>query len=324
MNRHPTPSFSNIDRTELEPNEIFEIGIKQWKIDSFYVAYSGGKDSGIALDLCAKNFPKQFKGVVFVNTGIATTQTIEFVKKFCNDRNYPLFILRPEEVIRKKNDGLIYSYENLVLKWGFPTVQGHNVTMRWLKYFPMRQFLEDRIKAGEKPALISGIRKKESARRFRNKNSSATAINRDGKMIFVKPLYFKDNNWVMKYFIENDIKRSPVYETLHISGDCLCGAFAQRDEAKLLQMFHPEVFEKIKQIEKKLKEKNHKYAKKYGTWGNSNIQSIEEIEAQSTLEEFVCNECFFDNKKEKTLDNKRFDDELKDIEEKLNHLSSKS
>ena len=76
---------------ELEPNNIFDIAIKDWKIDSFYVAYSGGKDSGIALDLCAKQYPNQFKGVVFVNTGIATNQTIDFVTSFCKEKKYPLF-----------------------------------------------------------------------------------------------------------------------------------------------------------------------------------------------------------------------------------------
>ena len=301
---------------ELEPNDIFDIAIKDWNIDSFYVAYSGGKDSGITLDLCAKQYPNQFKGVVFVNTGIATNQTIDFVTSFCKEKKYPLFMLRPENVKRKKQDGLIYSYENLVLKWGFPTVTGHNITMRWLKYFPMRQFITDRIEMGEKPCLISGIRKKESQRRFNNKNSSATAINQDGKLIFVKPLYFKDNNWVMKYFIENNIRRSPVYQTLHISGDCLCGAFAKREEAKLLQMFHPEVFNKIKHIEEKLKKLNNKYSRKYGTWGNTQLESITQIESQSTLEEFVCNECFFD-KDSKEKDTKRFNDEFEDIEAKL-------
>ena len=307
-------------KKELEPKEILQIAIKDWNRDSFYVAYSGGKDSGIALDMVVKLYPKYFKGVVFVNTGIATDATINFVKEFCNKRNYPLFVLCPEEVIRKKQDGLIYSYENLVLKYGFPTQGGHLMTMLWLKYWPMRQFIEGRIKKGERPCLISGIRKKESARRLHNKNSSATAINQDNKMIFVKPIYFKDNNWVMKYFIENDIKRSPVYETLHISGDCLCGCFATREEAKLLQMFHPEVFEKIKNIEKKLKTINSKYSRNFGTWGNTKLESISEIENQSTIEEFVCNECATDRQLTSN-DTERFNDELEEIDQKCQNLT---
>ena len=53
----------------------------------------------------------------------------------------------------------------------------------------------------------------------------------------------------MKYWITANIKRSPVYETMHISGDCLCGCFAKEEELGLLKMFHPEVYEEIKRIE---------------------------------------------------------------------------
>ena len=71
------------EQRELTPLEILQSAINDYNIDSFYVAYSGGKDSGIALDYVSHNFSKQFKGVIFVNTGIATKATVEFVKDYC-------------------------------------------------------------------------------------------------------------------------------------------------------------------------------------------------------------------------------------------------
>ena len=122
----------------------------------------------------------------------------------------------------------------------------------------------------------------------------------------------------MKYYIENDIKRSPVYDTLHISGDCLCGCFAKKEELKLLQMFHPEVFNEIKRLEKKLMEEGREYAKRYKTWGGCKTQGLatENTEAQSQIESFLCNDCFLDRSTTDD-DTKRFNDEFEDIEAKL-------
>ena len=306
---------------EKTPNEIMVEIIGQGLTD-FYVAYSGGKDSGIVLDYITKEFPENFRGVIFVDTGIATKATVDFVIDYCKKHDYKLNILHPYDVKRKKKSdygkiGQPFTFENLVMNFGFPTAGGHNLTMGWLKYYPMRNFIYQKIKDGENPAIISGVRKKESKRRSKRK-SYASYINHDGKISFVCPLFFKSNEWVTKYWIENNIKRSPVYDTLHISGDCLCGCFAKKEELKLLEMFHPEVFAEIKRLEKLVKEKGSKEAQRFTTWGN-NKKSTMEVEAQSTIENTVCTECFFD-REETDEDNKRFNDEMKDIDKKINKL----
>jgi 3'-phosphoadenosine 5'-phosphosulfate sulfotransferase (PAPS reductase)/FAD synthetase len=306
------------DHIEQEPNEIMKEAIDQG-LTHFYVGYSGGKDSGICLDLIAKNYPKYFKGVLFINTGIGTQETLDFVKEWCKQKNYPLFIVRPEDVKRVKEgkygkSGDCFSYSALVNSKGFPKAGLHTTTMRVLKYFPMRKFIYDRLRLGEKPCIVSGVRKNESARRKIKWNSY---LYNDGKMWFVSPLFFKSNDWVYKYFIENDIKRSPVYETLHISGDCLCGCFAQKGELKLLEMFHPEVFKKIKDLENQIKIKGTKEAKKHSTWGNGG--NTKSIESQTTIESFVCTDCILD-RSSTDKDTKRFNKEFDDIDKKLKEL----
>jgi len=304
-------------KKELEPAEILNEAITKG-ITSFYVAYSGGKDSGIILDIIAKEFSQYFKGVIFVDTGIATKATIKFVEDYCKERNYRLYHLYANDIKRQKDThvgkiGEPFSFENLVLTYGFPKQALHTITMRWIKYYSMRNFISQRIKAGEKPALISGMRQNESQRR--KKSKYLEYIYQDGKMCFVSPIFFKSNNWVMKYFIENNIKRSPVYETLHISGDCLCGCFAKKDELKLLEMFHPDVFKEIKRLEKLIVEKGTLYAKKNKTWGGCN-QTTNNIESQTNMDQFVCNECFFD-REYKEVDTQRFEEEMKEIDKKL-------
>ena len=304
-------------KQELEPNQIIDQALSQG-ITDFYVGYSGGKDSGIVLDIIAKNYPDNFRGVVFADTGIGTQATIDFVKSYCNEKKYPLFIISQNDMIRKKDTKLgkkggkfNFSYTDIVLEHGFPKQGVHTIVMRKLKYIPLRYFILSRIEKGEKPAVISGIRKFESQRRSKWATES---IHKDGKMCFISPILYKRDDWVYRYFLENNIKRSPVYETLHISGDCLCGCFAKKDELKLLEMFHPDVFKKIKDLENEIKIKGTKEAKKYSTWGNGG--NTKDIESQTTMESFVCSDCILD-RSSTDEDTKRFNDEFEDIEAKL-------
>ena len=312
-------------KKELEPEEILQEAIDTYEIDSFYVAYSGGKDSGIVLNYVAKNFPKQFKGAVFCNTGIATDACIKFVRNECKKNSYPLFEVKPSDVKRKKDSkygrkkGEPFSFEDLVLQFGFPKQHVHDTIMGILKHQPMREFINRKIKSGEKPAVISGVRKKESARRT---IKAKEYIFKQENSLFVSPLFYKSNNWVMRYYIENDIKRSPVYDTLHISGDCLCGCFAKKEELKLLQMFHPEVFNEIKRLEKKLMEEGRGYAKRYKTWGGGKTQGLatENTKAQTQIESFLCSDCLLD-RNEGAKDTERFNNELEEIDQKCQNLT---
>ena len=290
------------DPIERTPDEIMgEVMDKGF--DSFYVGYSGGKDSGIVLDFISKNYPKQFKGVLYCDTGIGTKATMDFVKSWCKDHNYPLHILVATDVkrVRESKYGEIgdsFGFEAMVLNFGFPGVGNHNITMAQLKMYSIKKFCTARKKAGEKPIVISGVRRKESTRRSRRK-SYRTYINADGSTWFCCPLYFKSNDWVMKYWITANIKRSPCYNTIHISGDCLCGCFAQEEELGLLKMFHPEVYEEIKRIEKLIPTKGTDAAKKWCTWGNHNKTTLG-VEAQDDIEGMVCTECFHDQNQDES------------------------
>jgi len=308
--------MKQVQQRELDPNEILDQAISEG-ITDFYVGYSGGKDSGIILDIVAENYQDNFRGVIFANTGIGTKATMDFVKSYCDEKKYPLFIVSQNDMIRKKDTNLgkkgekfNFSYTDIVLEHGFPKHGVHTTIMRKLKYMPMRYFILSRIEKGENPAVISGIRKFESQRRTKLN----THIWRDGRMCFISPILYKHDDWVYRYFVENNIKRSPVYETLHISGDCLCGCFAKKDELKLLEMFHPDVFKKIKDLENEIKIKGTKEAKKYPTWGNGG--NTKDIESQTTMESFVCSDCFLD-RSTTDEDTKRFNDEFEDIEAKL-------
>ena len=283
----------------MEPQEILQLAISQG-VDSFYVGFSGGKDSVVVADIAATKFPKQFKGAIYCDTGIKIDETYEFVKSYCAERGWPLQIVHPKR-----------TFETMILENGFPGAAQHNITMRYLKYAPMRKWVLSRYKEGETPAVLSGVRKAESSRR---KMNASEPIYRDSRLIFVSPIIDQSDSWTYSYFTEHKLKKSPVYNTMHISGDCLCGCYSKPGEAKLLDIFHPQVAQQIARLEDLLKEKGSKEARKYPTWGKQ--AGMHHAMEQDLLEKFTCSECYYD----RADDSKEFLQELDAIENKISSL----
>jgi len=74
------------------------------KLDIFHVAFSGGKDSAVLLDLVRKALPKGSFVVIFGDTGMEfpdTYEAVEYTKKQCEADNTPFYVARshfkPEE-----------------------------------------------------------------------------------------------------------------------------------------------------------------------------------------------------------------------------------
>ena len=96
---------------------------------------------------------------------------------------------------------------------------------------------------------------------------------------FFSPLFNWTTRQVWDYINDNDLEVCPVYKTMHMSGDCMCGSFSESGEAELLATFHPVLARRIKQLEEKYK----------GRWGNQS--SITGALNQSKISSFVCADC---------------------------------
>jgi 3'-phosphoadenosine 5'-phosphosulfate sulfotransferase (PAPS reductase)/FAD synthetase len=270
-----------LDNPPRTPAEIVRKGVDYHNIDSLYVGLSGGKDSSVVAHFAAENFPELFKGCIFCDTGIAVKEAKEFVISYCKEMGY-----------------------------GFPGPNVHTTIMRHLKYIPMRELIRSRIELGERPAILSGVRKQESVRRGIN---ASDEVYRDGKMIFISPMLYKSDSWMYAYYTEHKLKRSPVYDTLHISGDCLCGCFSKPGEAKLLDIFHKPTAKQIHELEEWMRE-NFDGPNHLKTWGKQ--AGMTHAGDQDTIDKFLCNDCYFDRKD----DSKQTLDELDEIDAKLRAL----
>lgn len=310
---------------ERTPFEIVNDAIKLHGITHLYVGFSGGKDSSVVADFIAEYFPEFFGGCLFCDTGIAVEESKKFVIDCCKERKWRLFITHPDR-----------TYEQIVTEVGFPGPAVHNFIMRYLKYIPMRKLIYKWYEMGRKPAIISGVRKQESVRRGIN---ASDEVYTDGKMIFVSPMLYKSDGWMYAYYFDHKLKRSPVYDTLHISGDCLCGCYSKPGEAKLIQIFHKRAAKFIKYLEDKVKTiRGPNGSNSFSTWGKQ--AGMTHAEEQQTLDYFneqyqqlmkmaendpidvnvesiVCNDCMITQPNESN----QIEKDIAELDEKLDSIS---
>jgi 3'-phosphoadenosine 5'-phosphosulfate sulfotransferase (PAPS reductase)/FAD synthetase len=237
---------------------------------NFYALVSGGKDSITACHVAMKFV--NLKGIIMIDTTIAIPETHNHVRKIAEQFKLPLIILKPKT-----------TYAEWVKKYGFPHPSQHRFAFIVLKWKPIYEWLKTQ---NNDVCLISGIRKKESKRRMRTQTENTTQDKSCKKMFFVAPLFNWKTEDVWDYLKKNNLEVSPCYRALHLSGDCLCGAYAQTGEAELIKTFYPEIAKQIAELEKVCKNKFNK-------WGNHS--SMQGSLNQSKMEDYMCADCEIKN-----------------------------
>lgn len=199
--------------------------------------FSGGHDSLAATALASKM--PGFVAVAHINTGIGIRQTREFVRKTCKRQGWPLIELHP--------DGK--TYEQLVRERGFPSgPKSHNAMYYWLKQRQVRRLVRTH-KEGRlgRVVLVTGIRRDESVRRMAKAEGMSR---REGAAIWENPILDWTARQVSDFIDSQGLKRNPVVDVLHRSGECLCGALAHRDEIRMIEMFYPSAAGRIHRLER--------------------------------------------------------------------------
>ena len=90
-------------KIRMTQNRIRE-WVNEYGIENVYIAFSGGKDSTVLLDIARKMYPNI--EAVFVNTGLEYPEIQKFVKNFSN-----VTILRPK-----------MRFDEVVKKYGYPLI----------------------------------------------------------------------------------------------------------------------------------------------------------------------------------------------------------
>jgi 3'-phosphoadenosine 5'-phosphosulfate sulfotransferase (PAPS reductase)/FAD synthetase len=223
------------------------------KVAGIVVLFSGGNDSTTLAHL----FKNQATHAAHANTGIGIEKTRQYVRDTCASWGLPLLEKHTEEGA---------TYRDLVLGrvrartgpnagtvlWpgGFPGPASH-----WMMYQRLKERALEKVRSDlvsnpyrERVIFLAGRRADESGRRKHLADKGP--IERKGSTVWVSPLVDWTKLDLNAYRrVHADVPRNEVSDLLHMSGECLCGAFAHSGELEEIAEWFPEVAEEIRALE---------------------------------------------------------------------------
>lgn len=228
------------------------------------VLYSGGNDSTTLAHL----FKRRATHAAHANTGIGIEETRQFVRDTTAAWGIPLIEKHPP-----------MSYRDLVIERGFPGPAMHYKMYTRLKERCLDQVRADLVKNGrrERVVFLAGRRRAESARRV-----GIPLHERRRSVIWASPIALWTSLDLNTYRTLHDVPRNPVSDRMHMSGECLCGAFAHPGELDEIGYWYPNVRAEIEQLEADVRSAGHPEA--LCKWGNGQGKPSEKTGA-------LCSSC---------------------------------
>jgi 3'-phosphoadenosine 5'-phosphosulfate sulfotransferase (PAPS reductase)/FAD synthetase len=212
------------------------------------ILFSGGNDSTVLAHLMRG----QASHAAHANTGIGVERTREFVRDVSAGWGLPLLErFAPagstyDELLTERRDGGEIE--------GFPGPARHWKMYQRLKLRAVEQVQRELIgnPLRERVVLLAGRRLDESARRSQR---NIPEIDRRKSAVWVSPL----RDWTaldMNTYrmLHPDCPRNDVSDMLHMSGECLCGAFAAKDELEQIGAWFPRVVDHIRRLERRVRD----------------------------------------------------------------------
>lgn len=269
-----------------EAYSIVEDAIAQHPTSFVYVGFSGGGDSLAVLEVVRDviGAAPLFAGCFHANTGIGLEESRQFVRQTCKIKGIPLTEIRAKEDCGQ-------DYEAFVLKNGFPGPYLHQKMYARLKERPIRElkrrcdpktpFIRERkalmgkqkngtISNAEsqrlvqlkqeiarlspnpvKLAIATGVRRSESRRRKMTLAGQKGFDVREG-ILWINPIIDWSTDERDQFLRDRKIEKSPVSQALCMSGECLCGAFAEPGELAQIEFFYPKMGAYLRSLQEKV------------------------------------------------------------------------
>lgn len=195
-------------------NEIFS--------DRLAVAFSGGKDSLVALHLALSINPKI--EVIFNNTTIEFPETISYVTRLARDWNLNLHITIPK-----------VPFFHTLKKIGWAT-HGNRWCCRPYKEEPALEYMRKRGILAE----VTGTTRTESI--YRRSLTPFRMPSKEPYIIRVNPIYDWNQQEVWKYIKDNSLPVNPLYHIGYRRIGCWCCPLNGPSHYKRLQITHPKLY----------------------------------------------------------------------------------
>lgn len=225
-------------KPRLDAAQILTIAEDGFRPAKRFVMFSGGNDSLTLLHWMLHHSPVKIDAAVHINTGIGIEETRRFVRQTCADWDISLIEKSPPPG----------EYERLVTKYGFPGPKMHWQMYRYLKDRQIEALVKEH-RAKNCVMLITGVRRSESKRRM---GTVRPVWLRKGQL-WVAPFTDWTTDQMHEYRETNNVPESPVSALLHMSGECLCGAYAKPGEITDIEAFFPETAREIHALEDRVR-----------------------------------------------------------------------
>jgi 3'-phosphoadenosine 5'-phosphosulfate sulfotransferase (PAPS reductase)/FAD synthetase len=215
---------------------IIHKAIEKYEPRSIWVAYSGGRDSAIVLDIASKIF--QHVNVMAIDTGLHADGWKDMVRDHVNNYNATL-----EFASRFGWDW----YKTNVMEYGFGyTPMQHAVYYRMLKERAIQTHIQQHKQHRfDRIMYLTGVRRHESPKRMKS-----PLYTRKGARVTVNPIAKLDNEYSRRYHcLYLGWYSNPYYESVGSSGDCLCG-WTNKNSVNDIEKHHPCIGAKLKHLEK--------------------------------------------------------------------------
>jgi 3'-phosphoadenosine 5'-phosphosulfate sulfotransferase (PAPS reductase)/FAD synthetase len=267
-------SSQRAQRVEKLIEQAHEIVDTAWRLAegrmkaAWCVLFSGGNDSTVLAHL----MKDRADYAVHANTTIGIEETRQFVRDTC--AAWGLDLLERTAPA---------SYRELVLERGFPGPGMHFKMYQRLKERALdavrAELVTDRRR--ERMLFIAGRRRAESQRR-----RNVPLYEPDGSAIWASPLAMWTKLDLNTYrLMAGDVPVNPVSEKLHMSGECLCGAFAKQNELDEIRFWYPHVAAEIDQLQAEVTAAGHRAP--FNRWGHGQGKPLQETGK-------LCTSCTFD------------------------------
>lgn len=222
------------------PEEIVERALSHKPV-AIFAMLSGGDGSLGTTAWCMKNVPGC--EVLHINTGIGIERTRSFVRETCASQGWKL-----TEVRAKEDCG--QDYEEIVEEHGFPGPAAHQFMYARLKERCVEKIVRERkVNRRDKVMLLTGICHDDSVRRS---GYGGREVNFKGAQMWVNPMYWAGQSFVYHFLKGTGLERNPVAIELGMSGECLCGAFADKGELAIVRRVCPLTADRIEALEHRL------------------------------------------------------------------------
>jgi 3'-phosphoadenosine 5'-phosphosulfate sulfotransferase (PAPS reductase)/FAD synthetase len=240
------------------------------------VLFSGGNDSTTLAHL----FRRDVDYFAHANTTIGIEQTREFVRNVAEEWGVPLL----ERMAPREQD----HYRAQVLRDGFPGPAWHARMFTRLKERALEQIQRELVNnpRRERVVFIAGRRRTESARRKR-----VPMMERKGSRVYVSPLV----NWTKLdlntyRLLAGDVPRNQASDLIHMSGECLCGAFAAPGEREAIDEWFPLALAEVRELEALIADRDD-IPEHRKTWGWGSDPAKKALDGKPSTSGILCSSC---------------------------------